>query len=70
MSSKIFQSTYLIEFGSSSKGKDKFDLYVRPSSLFDRCGISYQPTSDFLEEYSKKPKDDKYKAKSSLFGFG
>ncbi|KAG5594780.1 hypothetical protein H5410_036012, partial [Solanum commersonii] len=67
----------------SNKGKEKFNLDVRPSSPFDEYGISYQPMSDLLEEYSKwiskgfpkthdikKPNDDKYRAKSSLFVFG
>ncbi|KAK4707223.1 hypothetical protein R3W88_033238 [Solanum pinnatisectum] len=82
MPSKIFQSPYLTEFGSSDKGKQKFEEDVRPISLFDGCDISYQPPSNLLKEYSrwiskgllntndnKKPKDDKYIAKSSSFGY-
>ncbi|KAK4723824.1 hypothetical protein R3W88_026603 [Solanum pinnatisectum] len=83
MPSKIFQSPYLTEFGSSDKGKQKFEEEVHPSSLFDGCDISYQPPSNLLDKYSKwiskgllkthenkgGPKDDKYRSKSASFGF-
>ncbi|KAG5586352.1 hypothetical protein H5410_046786 [Solanum commersonii] len=73
MPSKSFQSPYLTEFGSSEKEKQKFEEDVRPISPFDGCDISYQPLSNLLKEYQRererKLKDDKYRAKSSSFGF-
>ncbi|WMV37250.1 hypothetical protein MTR67_030635, partial [Solanum verrucosum] len=53
MSSKILKSPYLTDFRSSDKGKQKFVEEICPSFLFDGCGISYQPPSNLLDEYSK-----------------
>ncbi|KAG5606490.1 hypothetical protein H5410_027982, partial [Solanum commersonii] len=51
--SKKIQSPYLTEFSSSDKGKQNFEEEVRLISPFDGCGISYQPLSNLLDEYSK-----------------
>ncbi|KAG5601193.1 hypothetical protein H5410_032563 [Solanum commersonii] len=51
------------------KGKQTVEEEVHPISPFDGFDISYQPLSNLLDEYSKKPMDDKYRAKSALFGF-
>ncbi|KAG5571730.1 hypothetical protein H5410_061496 [Solanum commersonii] len=77
-----FLITLFDRIWSSDKGKQKFEDDVRPRSPFDGCGISYKPPSKLLEQYSKciskgllkthdnkKPKDYKYLAKSTSFGF-
>ncbi|KAH0754139.1 hypothetical protein KY290_024409 [Solanum tuberosum] len=82
MPSRIPQSPYVTEFDSTDKGKQKVEEKVRLISPFDGFGISYQPSSNLLDEYSKwiskgllknhaskKPMDDKYRARSALFEF-
>ncbi|KAK4713508.1 hypothetical protein R3W88_019415 [Solanum pinnatisectum] len=53
MPSRILQSPYVNEFDSTDKGKQKVEEKVRPISSFDGLGISYQPPSNLLDEYSK-----------------
>ncbi|KAH0672162.1 hypothetical protein KY284_023249 [Solanum tuberosum] len=74
MPSRILQSPYVTEFDSTDKGKKKVEEEVRPISPFDGFGISYQPSSNLLDEYSKwiskgLLKNHASKAKSALFEF-
>ncbi|KAG5601423.1 hypothetical protein H5410_032793 [Solanum commersonii] len=80
--SRIIQPPYVTSFGSSDKGKQKLDDDVRLYFPFERCGITYQPSSKLIDEYmqwltkgllknhaNKKPSEDKYRSKPSSFEF-
>ncbi|KAK4726891.1 hypothetical protein R3W88_031808 [Solanum pinnatisectum] len=51
MPSRIIQSPYVTSFGSSEKGKQKLDDYVRLYFPFEGCGITYQASSKLIDEY-------------------
>ncbi|KAG5600346.1 hypothetical protein H5410_031716 [Solanum commersonii] len=58
------KSPFLTSLGSSDKGKAKINDDIRPLHPFERYGILYQMPSCLM-----KPFEDKYRAKSALFGF-
>ncbi|KAG5581161.1 hypothetical protein H5410_051788 [Solanum commersonii] len=79
--SRIVRSLYLTSFGSRDKGKAKIDDDVRQLHPFEGYSILYQMSSSLMDEFSqwiekgllksqenKKPFEDKYRAKSALFG--
>ncbi|XP_055829526.1 uncharacterized protein LOC129898850 [Solanum dulcamara] len=80
--SKILQSPYLSNFGSSKKGKEKLSSVMHQAHPFEGFGICYHPPSELFTDYSqwinkgllkshgnKKPKEDHYRSKYSSFGF-
>ncbi|TMW94914.1 hypothetical protein EJD97_009615, partial [Solanum chilense] len=82
MPSRNIQSPYCTSFGSSEKGKEKLKVMARLHFSFEGCGITNQVMSKFIGDYmnwlsrgllkshnNKNPSDDKYRSKSSSFGF-
>ncbi|XP_055824255.1 uncharacterized protein LOC129892700 [Solanum dulcamara] len=80
--SKILQSPYLSNFGSSEKGKEKLSSVMHQTHPFEGFGICYHPPSELFTDYSqwidkgllkshgnKKPKKDHYRSKCFSFGF-
>ncbi|XP_055835042.1 uncharacterized protein LOC129903505 [Solanum dulcamara] len=80
--SKILQSPYLSNFGSSEKGKENLSDVTHQTHPFEGFGICYQPPSELITDYSqwidkellkshgnKNSKEDHYRSKCSLFGF-
>ncbi|XP_055835052.1 uncharacterized protein LOC129903514, partial [Solanum dulcamara] len=80
--SKILQSPYLSNFGSSEKGKENLSDVTHQTHPFEGFGICYQPPSELVTEYSewidkgllkshgnKNSKEDHYRSKCSSFGF-
>ncbi|XP_055814254.1 uncharacterized protein LOC129883659 [Solanum dulcamara] len=80
--SKILQSPYLSNFGSSEKGKENLSAVMHQTHPFEGFGICYHPPSELVTDYSqwidkgllkshgnKNSKDDHYRSKCSSFGF-
>ncbi|XP_055822168.1 uncharacterized protein LOC129890693 [Solanum dulcamara] len=80
--SKILQSPYLSNFGSSEKGKENLSVVMHQTHPFEGFGICYHPPSELVTDYSqwiykgllkshgnKNSKEDHYRSKCSSFGF-
>ncbi|XP_055835099.1 uncharacterized protein LOC129903571 [Solanum dulcamara] len=80
--SKILQSPYLSNFGSSEKGKENLSAVMHQTHPFEGFGICYHPPSELVTDYSqwidkgllkshgnKNSKEDHYRSKCSTFGF-
>ncbi|XP_055800730.1 uncharacterized protein LOC129870136 [Solanum dulcamara] len=80
--SKILQSPYLSNFGSSEKGKEHLSAVMHQTHPFEGFGICYHPPSELVTDYSqwidkgllklhgnKNSKEDHYRSKCSSFGF-
>ncbi|XP_055822242.1 uncharacterized protein LOC129890785 [Solanum dulcamara] len=80
--SKILQSPYLSNFGSSEKGKENLSAVMHQTHPFEGFGICYHPPSELVTDYSqwidkgllkshgnKNSKEDHYRSKCSSFGF-
>ncbi|XP_055814151.1 uncharacterized protein LOC129883536 [Solanum dulcamara] len=51
--SKILQSPYLSNFGSSEKGKENLSDVMHQTHPFEGFGICYQPPSELVTDYSQ-----------------
>ncbi|XP_015084749.1 uncharacterized protein LOC107028221 [Solanum pennellii] len=82
MPSRNIQSPYCTSFGSSEQGKEKLKDMTRLHFPFERCGITNQVSLKLIEDYmnwlsrgllknhnNKNSSGDKYRSKSSSFGF-
>ncbi|XP_055807056.1 uncharacterized protein LOC129875859 [Solanum dulcamara] len=80
--SKILQSPYLSNFGSSEKEKENLSAVMHQTHPFEGFGICYHPPSELVTDYSqwidkgllksygnKNSKEDHYRSKCSSFGF-
>ncbi|XP_069148983.1 uncharacterized protein [Solanum lycopersicum] len=82
MPSIWIQAPYCTSFGSSKKGKEKLKNMARLHFPFEGCGIADKVSPKLIKDYmnwllrgllknhnNKNPSDDKYRSRSSSFGF-